>query len=63
MRAAMAAELAAGHQPRIGEPAVEKEYSIEAVTARLDDLYERLAARRRWRAVLRTTGLRAGGSR
>ena len=50
-------------EPRIGEPAVEKEYSIEAVTARLDDLYERLAARRRWRAVLRTTGLRAGGSR
>ena len=63
IRAAMAAELAAGRRPRIGEPAVEKEYSIEAVTARLDDLYERLAARRRWRAVLRTTGLRAGGSR
>jgi glycosyltransferase involved in cell wall biosynthesis len=63
IRAAMAAELAEGRRPRIGEPAVEKEYSIEAVTARLDDLYERLAARRRWRAVLRTTGLRAGGSR
>jgi glycosyltransferase involved in cell wall biosynthesis len=63
IRAAMAAELAEGRRPRIGEPAVEKEYSIEAVTARLDDLYERLAARRRWRAVLRTTGLRAGRSR
>jgi glycosyltransferase involved in cell wall biosynthesis len=63
IRAAMAAELAEGRRPRIGEPAVEKEYSIEAVTARLDDLYERLAARRRWRPVLRTTGLRAGRSR
>jgi hypothetical protein len=63
MRAAMAAELAAGPRPRIGEPAVEKEYSIEAVTARLDDLYERLAARRRWRTILRAGGLRARGIR
>jgi len=53
MRAAMAAELAAGRRPRIGEPAVEKEYSIEAVTARIDDLYERLAARRGWRTMMR----------
>ncbi|MGP8001523.1 MAG: glycosyltransferase [Streptosporangiaceae bacterium] len=53
MRAAMAAELAAGPRPRIGEPAVEKEYSIEAVTARIDDLYERLAARRGWRTMVR----------
>ena len=60
MRDAMAAELAAGQRPRIAEPAVEKEYSIEAVTARLDDLYEHLAARRRWRTALRTAGLRAG---
>ena len=68
IRAAIAAELAAGRRPRIAEPAVEKEYSIEAVTARLDDLYERLATRRRWRTVLRsmghrTTGRPAGGSR
>ena len=42
---------------------MEKEYGIEAVTARLDDLYERLAARRRWRTILRTMGTRAGGSR
>jgi glycosyltransferase involved in cell wall biosynthesis len=56
MRAAISAELAAGQRPRISEPAVEKEYGIQAVTARLDDLYERLAARRRWRTVL-------GGSR
>jgi glycosyltransferase involved in cell wall biosynthesis len=58
MRAALAAELAAGPRPRIGEPAVEKEYSIEAVTARLDDLYERLAARRRWRTMIRARGSR-----
>jgi glycosyltransferase involved in cell wall biosynthesis len=62
IRDAMAAELAAGQRPRIAEPAVEKEYSIEAVTARLDDLYEHLAARRRWRTALRTAGLRAGRS-
>jgi glycosyltransferase involved in cell wall biosynthesis len=62
MRTAIAAELAAGQRPRIGEPAVEKEYSIEAVTARLDDLYERLAARRRWRTVLGAGGLRTGRS-
>jgi glycosyltransferase involved in cell wall biosynthesis len=65
IRDAMTAELAAGQRPRIAEPAVEKEYSIEAVTARIDDLYEHLAARRRWRTVLRTTVPRAGtgGSR
>ena len=65
MRDAMAAELAAGQRPRIAEPAVEKEYSIEAVTARIDDLYEHRAARRRWRAALRSTRPRAdtGGSR
>src|SRR5581483_10209929 len=61
MRAAISAELAAGQRPRMAEPAVEKEYGIEAVTARLDDLYEQLAGRRRWRTVLRAAGLRAGG--
>jgi glycosyltransferase involved in cell wall biosynthesis len=54
IRAAMAAELAAGPRPRLPEPAVEKEYSIEAVTARIDDLYERLARRRGWRRMRRT---------
>jgi glycosyltransferase involved in cell wall biosynthesis len=65
IRDAMAAELTAGQRPRIAEPAVEKEYSIEAVTARIDDLYEHLAARRRWRTVLRAMRPRAGtgGSR
>ncbi len=62
MRAAIAAEVAAGRRPRIAEPVVEKEYGIEAVTARIDDLYERLAARRRWRTVLRATPPRPGRS-
>ena len=53
MRAAMADEVAAGQRARIAEPAVEKEYSVEAVTARIDDLYERLAGRRRWRTIWR----------
>ena len=48
--------LARGPRPRIPEPAVEKEYGIEAVTARIDDLYERLATRRRWRTILRAGG-------
>ena len=53
MRAAMADELAAGQRPRTAEPAVEKEYSVEAVTARIDDLYEQLASRRRLRTIWR----------
>ncbi len=63
LRAAMAAELRAGRRPRTAEPAVEKEYSIEAVTARIDDLYERLAGRRTWRTVLRSARPRTGGTR
>jgi len=46
----MAAELGAGRRERKPEPAVEAEYGIKAVTARIDDLYERLAARRPLRA-------------
>jgi len=53
IREAIAAELAAGPRVRTPDPAVEKEYGIEAVTARIDDLYEQLAAHRRWRSVLR----------
>ena len=53
IRAAMADEVAAGQRPRIAEPAVEKEYSVEAVTARIDDLYEQLGRRRRLRTVWR----------
>lgn len=47
MSAALAAEVARGHQPRQTVPAVEEAYGIEAVTGRIDDLYERLAASRR----------------
>jgi glycosyltransferase involved in cell wall biosynthesis len=53
LRDAIKAELAAGRRDRAVEPAVEKEYGIEAVTARIDDLYEQLAVRRAWRTVLR----------
>jgi glycosyltransferase involved in cell wall biosynthesis len=49
IRAAMAAEVQAGQRDRVPEPAVEKTYGIQAVTNRIDDLYEQLAARRSWR--------------
>jgi uncharacterized membrane protein len=47
--AAIALVVRAGRRDRQPEPAVEKEYGISAVTARIDDLYEQLAARRTWR--------------
>jgi glycosyltransferase involved in cell wall biosynthesis len=50
LREAIAAQVAAGQRDRIAEPAVEKTYGIQAVTNRIDDLYEQLAARRSWRA-------------
>ena len=50
IRDGMMAELGAGRRERNPEPAVEAEYGIKAVTARIDDLYERLAGRRRARA-------------
>jgi hypothetical protein len=51
LREALAAEVEAGPRERQSAPAVEREYSIKAVTARIDDLYERLStttARRRF---------------
>ena len=63
LRAAIRAELRAGRRPRTAEPAVDKHYSIEAVTGRIDDLYERLARRRTWRTALRSARLRTGGTR
>jgi hypothetical protein len=51
----MAAEIQAGQCERVPEPAVEKEYGIQAVTNRIDDLYDMHAARRHWRTVLRTS--------
>jgi glycosyltransferase involved in cell wall biosynthesis len=50
IRDGMTAELGAGRRERSPEPAVEAEYGIKAVTARIDDLYERLAGRRQARA-------------
>ena len=49
LRDAMLAELASGRHDRATEPAVEKEYGIQAVTSRIDDLYEQLAYRTAWR--------------
>jgi glycosyltransferase involved in cell wall biosynthesis len=43
LREALAAEVAAGPRERQSAAAVEREYSIKAVTARIDDLYERLS--------------------
>lgn len=42
MREALAAEVTAGHRERKSAPEIEREYSSEAVAARLDDFYERL---------------------
>jgi glycosyltransferase involved in cell wall biosynthesis len=49
IREAMTAEVGAGHRDRVPEPAVEKAYGIQAVTNRIDDFYDLLAARRSWR--------------
>ena len=46
MRREIAAEIAQGRRPRQGVPAIREQYGIEAVTRRIDDLYERLAASR-----------------
>lgn len=52
MRAALEQERRAGPRERVAVPAIRDAYGIEAVTARIDDLYEELALaghRRRWR--------------
>jgi glycosyltransferase involved in cell wall biosynthesis len=61
LREAMADEVRAGQRDRVPEPAVEKAYGIQAVTNRIDDLYDQLAARRTWRTLLRAARLRAAG--
>jgi len=53
LRDAMLAEVATGRRDRATEPAVEKEYGIQAVTGRIDDLYEQLAYRTAWRTRMR----------
>jgi glycosyltransferase involved in cell wall biosynthesis len=64
LREALAAEVSAGRRERLAVAAVEAEYGIEAVTARIDDLYERLAgaARRRlWRRAAAAQPVAAAG--
>jgi glycosyltransferase involved in cell wall biosynthesis len=51
MGKAIAEEIEAGPSGHAAEPAVARQFGIAAVTARIDDLYERLAARRSWRTA------------
>ncbi|HUC24066.1 MAG TPA: glycosyltransferase [Streptosporangiaceae bacterium] len=51
MGKAIATAVGAGPAERVPEAAVAREFGIAAVTARIDDLYERLAARRSLRTV------------
>lgn len=64
MSKAIATAVGAGPAQRVQEPAVAREFGIAAVAARIDDLYERLAARRTLRAAAslrrRRARLRAG---
>ncbi|MGQ0717206.1 MAG: glycosyltransferase [Pseudonocardiales bacterium] len=46
LRREIAAELAAGRRPREEVPAIREHYGIEAVTRRIDDLYDQLMARK-----------------
>jgi glycosyltransferase involved in cell wall biosynthesis len=46
LREAMAAELRSGLRERVSVPAIREAYGIDAVTRRIDDLYERIAASR-----------------
>lgn len=46
IRGAIASEVSVGRRERTPETTVEAEYNAQAVVARIDDLYERLAARR-----------------
>jgi glycosyltransferase involved in cell wall biosynthesis len=64
MRAEIAAEMAGGRRPRQGVPAIGERYGIEAVTRRIDDLYERLmAVRSRARHNGRVLASSLGGNR
>lgn len=47
LRREIAAELTGGPRPREGVPTIRERYGIDAVTRRIDDLYDRLMARRR----------------
>ncbi len=56
MGEAIAAAVRAGQGTRKPEPVIASDFSIAAVTRRIDDLYERLAGRTSWRTV--ATGIR-----
>jgi glycosyltransferase involved in cell wall biosynthesis len=60
LRAALAAERRSGARERVSVPAIREAYGIDAVTRRIDDLYDRLAASRgriwRGRRPARTLG-------
>ena len=61
MRREIAAEIAGGRRPRQGVPTIGERYGIEAVTRRIDDLYERLMSRRN--AVRQDARVPVGGNR
>jgi len=64
MRQEIAAEMAGGRRLRQGVPAIGELYGIEAVTRRIDDLYERLmAVRSRARSHGRVLASSLGGNR
>jgi glycosyltransferase involved in cell wall biosynthesis len=64
MRQEIATEMARGRRSRQGVPAIREQYGIEAVTHRIDDLYERLmAARSRARHNGRVLAHSVGGNR
>ncbi|MGH4001608.1 MAG: glycosyltransferase, partial [Pseudonocardiaceae bacterium] len=46
LRREIETELASGRRPREEVPAIRERYGIEAVTRRIDDLYDRLMARK-----------------
>jgi glycosyltransferase involved in cell wall biosynthesis len=46
LRREIAAESTAGRRPREGVPAIREQYGIQAVTRRIDDLYDRLMSRK-----------------
>jgi glycosyltransferase involved in cell wall biosynthesis len=52
LRAAFAAEIAAGRPERAAVPEIRERYSVEAVTAQIDDLYERLSPARAGRVAV-----------
>lgn len=65
LRAEIRKEVEAGRRPRVAVPAVLDRYGIASVAARIDDLYDDLAAgrRKRFRLRRRPRGTAIGGDR